>query len=178
MARVIIQAMYRYQEQLLANNIDAEQHIRDVMADDADLVITVLKDRNFDEAMQIEMTASSATVNRDIERQNAMFLVGLLAQYYQKVIELTAIVANPQTPPEVAAVAKKIAIAAGEAIERTVRTFDQVRDPATFIIKFEEEIDAATASAADSNALMALTQMLQGGGALGPGEPPIEAPVV
>jgi hypothetical protein len=177
LASVVIQAMYRYQEQLLAQNIKAEQHIRDVMEDDADYIISILKDRNFDEGMKIEMTASSATVNREVERQNAMFLVGLLAQYYQKVIELTTIVANPQTPKEVAAVAKKIAIAAGEAIERCVRTFDQVRDPAAFIVKFEDEIDAAAASAADQTALQGLMAMLAGGGALGPGEPPITTPV-
>ena len=37
----------------------------------------------------------------------------------------------------------KIADAAGEVIDRTIRTFDQVRDPALFIIEVEEEMAAA-----------------------------------
>lgn len=161
MAGCIRQAMYRYQEQLLAKNKYAETHIMEVMGAEAGLeVIEVLRDVNFDEAVKIELTASSATVNRDVERQNAMFLVGLLAQYYEKVVQLVTIVANPQTPPQVADVAKKIAVAAGEIIERTIRTFDSIRDPGTFIIEFEKEVDDAANSAADANSLQALMMML------------------
>lgn len=163
-AGVVIQAMYRYQEQLLANNAYAHDHIAEIMGDEAPLIIEVLKDKNFAEAITIELTASSATVNREVERQNAMFLVGLLSQYYQKVIELTTIVSNPQTPPEVRDVAKKISMAAGEAIERTIRTFDQMRDPEAFIVHFEKEIDDAAAGADMQNGLMALMAMLGQGG--------------
>ena len=80
---------------------------------------------------------------KDGDRQNAMMLVNILAQYYQRTLELVAIAANPQTPPAVVEVAKKIADSAGEIIDRTIRTFDQIRDPSTFIIQVEEEIDQA-----------------------------------
>lgn len=177
---VCIQAMYRYQERLLADDKLTETHIREIMGDDAPMVIEVLKDKNFDESIAIELMASSATINREVERQNAMFLVSLLAQYYQKVIELTALVSNPETPPAVAAVAKKIAVAAGEAIERTIRTFDQVRDPAAFVVSFENEVDAAAADAQSQNALQGLVEMMGGGGMNGmgmSGSPPIETPI-
>ena len=174
-AGVVMQAMYRYQEQLLANNRYAEEHIMDIMGlEDGQLIVEVLKDKNFAEGVHVELTASSATVNREVERQNAMFLVGLLTQYYQKVVDLTMIVANPQTPPEVRDVAKKISMAAGEAIERTIRTFDQMRDPEAFIVHFEQEIDAAGQSAQNQQALQALMAMMGAGGG---GMNGIETPV-
>jgi hypothetical protein len=39
-------------------------------------------------------------------------------------------------------VAVKIAEASGEVIDRTIRTFDQVRDPAAFIVDMESAIGA------------------------------------
>ena len=81
--------------------------------------------------------------NKEAERQATFQLVGILAQYYQRSIELVTIAANPATPPAVADVAKQIAESAGEVIERTLRTFDQVRDPSLFLIEVEEAIDEA-----------------------------------
>jgi hypothetical protein len=142
-AKAIIQCMYRYQERLLANDTRVEENIRSVLGTrDGALVINALKRPDFDEAVAIEMTASGATTNRDADRQNAIMLVNILSSYYQKTLELVMIASNPQTPPEVRDVATKISGAASEIIERTIRTFDQVRDPQTFIIDVEREIDA------------------------------------
>jgi len=71
---------------------------------------------------------------------------------------------NPQTPPEIAGIAKKIATSAGEIIDRTIRTFDQVRDPSTFVIDIEEELNNIEANSGDQQALASLMQMLGGGG--------------
>jgi len=103
----------------------------------ANLVIDALKNDSFDEQVDIELTAASASVNREADRQNAILLTNLLGQYYQRTLELVSIAANPQTPPEVRTIANRIASAAGEVIDRTIRTFDQVRDPATFVIDVE-----------------------------------------
>ena len=170
-AGCVKQAMYRYQERLLANDTRVAEHINTVMgSEDGALVIQVLKDRNFDQSIAIEMTASSANVNREVDRQNAMFLVQMLAQYYDKVVQLMAIVANPQLPQPVRDVAKKIADAAGEIIERTVRTFDSIRDPAAFIINVESEIDQLSMDAQMQQAIpMLLAQM---GGATNGGAAP------
>ena len=137
------QCLYRYQERLLAGDRAVEEDIMSVMGDeDGRLVIDVLRDDKFDEGMKIELTASSASVNRDADRQNSIMLVNLLAQYYQRTLELVSIAANPTTPPVIRDVAQKIANSAGEIIERTIRTFDQVRDPNTFIIDVNDELDA------------------------------------
>lgn len=168
-AEAVRQCMYRYQERLLAGDTQAEDHIRDVLGVEAgDRVIRLLKSRDFDEAVMIEMTASSASVNRDADRQNAMLLVNILTQYYGGVLQMATIAANPQAPPQVRDVATRIAQAAGEVIERVIRTFDQVRDPETFIVQMEEAVDGLGGLAPEG--LLGLAGMLGlpgGGGAAG-----------
>lgn len=138
----IIQCLYRYQERLLVGDKEVEKHIVELMdSQEGRLVIDVLKDENFDENFKVELTVSSASVNRDADRQNAIILVNLLATYYQRTLELVAIAANPQTPEPVRDVARKIANSAGEIIERTIRTFDQIRDPEAFIVDVNAELD-------------------------------------
>ena len=138
------QGLYRYQEQVLAGKAKVLAHIvRVVGVEDGYRVISLLRDPNFDEGVIVELTAASASVNKEADRQATFQLVGLLAQYYQKVIELATIAANPQAPPVVGEIAKDVAEAMGELVERTLRTFDQVRDPALFVIEMGDKIDEA-----------------------------------
>ena len=139
-------------------------------AEDGALVIDVLRTPRFDDAVSIELTASSASVNRDADRQNAIMLVNILATYYQRTLELVAIASSPQTPEPVRAVAQKIATAAGELIDRTIRAFDQIRDPQTFIVDVEAEIDQ-TVGTQPQQALAGLIQLIGGGGNGRPLEP-------
>jgi predicted transcriptional regulator len=140
------QALYRYQEKVLAGRSKVLAHIVAILGiEDGYRVIGLLKSEEFDEGIVVELTAASSSVNKEAERQATFQLVGILSQYYSKTLELVTIAANPQTPPAIAEVAKQIAEAAGEIIERTIRTFDQVRDPALFMIEVEEAIDQATA---------------------------------
>jgi hypothetical protein len=160
--------LYRYQELALAGSSEARAHIAKVIGEeDAQRVWNVLKDESFDEHISIELTASSASVNREADRQNAMMLVTILGQYYQRTIELVSLAASPQTPPPVATVAKQIAEKAGEVIDRTIRTFDQVRDPSSFILQVEEEIDAAMENAPQQAIQQLLTTLGQGGAPAG-----------
>src|SRR3990167_8067952 len=138
----VIQCLYRYQERLLMGDRKTEIHITELMgSEEGRFVIDTLKDEKFDENYKVELTVSSASVNRDADRQNAIILVNLLATYYQRTLELVAIAANPQTPEPVRDVARKIANSAGEIIERTIRTFDQIRDPEAFIVDVNTELD-------------------------------------
>lgn len=158
LARSLMQCMYRYQEQILSNNQAAIEHIYAVLGtNDGSRVVAILANQNFDENMLVEMTAASASVNREADRQNAMMLVQLLAGYYQRTLELVGIASSPETPPEVRKIALKIATAAGEVIDRTIRTFDQVRDPSLFIIEVEDEMQSAMANAPQQG----LGQLLQ-----------------
>lgn len=142
-ARAVRQCLYRYQERLLSGDRETVSHLERVLGPaEAAGVIALLKDKDFDESVAVELTSSSASVNRDADRQNAIMLVNLLAQYYQRTLELVSVSANPATPPAVREVATKIAEAAGKIIERTIRTFDVVRDPETFIVDVEAELDS------------------------------------
>jgi hypothetical protein len=163
-AGALIQCLYRYQEQLLAGNQNAAKGIFEVLGyQDGGLLIDLLRQPSFDEQVDLELTAASASTNREADRQNAIILTNLLAQYYQRTLELISISANPQTPPEVREVATKIARAAGEIIDRTIRTFDQVRDPATFVIEVDREMTRLESTAGSPQmALMQLFQALAG----------------
>lgn len=157
------QACYRYQERLKSGDEGAMAYIYNVLGyEDGNRVIDVLRRESFDEHVDMELTASSASVNREADRQSAIMLTNILGQYYQRTIELIMLAVNPQTPPEVAGIARKIADSAGEIIDRTIRTFDQVRDPGTFVIDVEEELNSIEQSSGDQQALMGLMQMLTG----------------
>jgi len=158
------QALYRYQEKVLSGRAKVLAHIVRILgAEDGYRVISLLRNEDFDEGVVVELTAASAMVNKEAERQATFQLVGILSQYYQKTLELITIAANPQTPPVIADVAKQIAESAGEVIERTLRTFDQVRDPALFMIEVEEAIDQATADRPRQAVLQLLGGMQQAG---------------
>lgn len=165
-AAAVKQCLYREQERLLDGDPDLEDHLRKVHGNiKGQLIIDLLRDPDFDDSFVVELTASSATVNRDVERQNAILLVNFLGQYYQRVLELVAIASNPQTPPAVADAARKIADAAGAIVQRTLTTFDQVRDPSTFIVDINDELDAAVQPAQQGMQLLQLLlQSALGGG--------------
>lgn len=173
-AGALKQCLYRYQERLLAGDQAAMASIYNVLGyDDGNRVIDLLKNESFDEQVNVELTASSASVNKEADRQNSILLTNILGQYYQRTLELVTIAANPQTPPEVRNIANKIASAAGEVIDRTIRTFDQVRDPAAFVIEVESELQQLEATGgSQQQAMMQLFQALMGGQQ----EKPLELP--
>lgn len=160
-ARAVRQCLYRYQERLLAGDLQLEGHLRNVVGNESgNVLVKLLRDPDFDEAINVEITASSVSVNREADRQNAMMLTSILASYYQRTLELVTIAANPMTPAPVRDVAKKIAESAGAIIERTIRTFDQVRDPEAFIITIENELDGNPAL--EQSGLAGLAQLIAG----------------
>lgn len=164
-SNAVKQALFRYQEKVLAGRVKVMAHIVRILGvEDGHRVINLLRNQDFDEGIIVELTASSATVNKEAERQATFQLVGILSQYYTRTLELVTIAANPQTPPAVADVAKRIAEAAGEIIERTIRTFDQVRDPSLFIIEMEEAIDDAVADRPRQAVMQLLSMQGQAGG--------------
>lgn len=142
----IIQCLWRYHEMLLGQGEDGEaaNDIRAVLGDeDGNRVIRLLRLDNFTQCVQVELTASSASVNRDSDKQNALLLVNLLLSYYERTMNLATLASAPGVPPLVAETAKKVSDAAGEVIERTIRTFDQIRDPKRFIVDLSMMIDEA-----------------------------------
>lgn len=180
-AGAVRQALLRVAERIRAGDLDYEQHILTSVGEEAGAqVIDCLKDPNFDHSIGIEVTASSNAVNKDADRQNCVTLVNLLAPYYEKMLMLVTTVSNPMTPPEVRTMALKIATATSELIDRTIRTFEQFRDPETFITDPSAEIESTQQSADLSNQmqLASMAGMMGGGGGGMPGQlqPPSGGP--
>jgi hypothetical protein len=174
-AEAVKQCLYRVQERLLAEGNDGKTHqlMLKVCGAEAGEAIMLLKDQEFDEAVKIELTASSAQQNREVERQNQLLLVNIMTGYYKSTLELSIVASNPQTPPPVKEVADKIIKASREVMERTLRTFDAIRDPEGLLIEMENAEAQATAGApqAGLDGLGAIMGMLGNMGAATPGPP-------
>jgi len=131
----VLQCIERYRERLLAGDRRAEEQIaRVVGAEDAARIQRVLVQDGFEEMVTVELTASSAMLNRESDKQNALMLVNVLGQYYQQVLQYMGIAANPQTPPPIQQAALQVIQKGTELMDRTIRTFDQIRDPETFLV--------------------------------------------
>lgn len=163
-ANALSQCLYRYQERILAGDRQAMESIFAVVGYEAGMnIVDMLQNESFDEQVDIELTAASASTNRESDRQNAIMLTNMLAQYYQRTLELMAIASSPETPEAVRSVATKIASAASEIIDRTVRTFDQVRDPSTFVVEVDAEMQQLQAqTSATQDTLNSLFTALAG----------------
>lgn len=170
-ADAVKQGLYRYHERVMAGDTEVIDYIFEVMGQEqGQRIVTVLGNRGFLQDMEVEMTASSASINKEADRQSAAILVNILAQYYQRTIELVTIAANPAVPPQVREVAARIATIVGEVIERTVRTFDQVRDPQTFVVQVEDLVNQEQVAPDALAQLIALTGQGAQQGGLGQGD--------
>ena len=161
LADSVRQCCYRYSERIRADDTEVQDHIRSVLGnEDGDLVINALSSDQFDEAILLELTASSPLANRESDRQNSLLLMNMLIQFYERIMQLAIVAANPQVPPEIKSVAGKIANGSNEIMDRTIRTFDQVRDPGQFLIDINEEFDKLSAGTPDQRGQ--LMQLIQG----------------
>lgn len=141
-AEAVRHAIDRIRERLLGGDAKLEANIREMLSErDAENVLEVLSlPQPVSASVAIEFTAASASVNRDADRQNALLLTQVLGQYYQRMIELGLLAANPQTPPEVKQLIARILEKGTEIMDRTIRTFELVRDPNTFLVNTSLEL--------------------------------------
>lgn len=166
-AGCVKQALYRYQEQLLAKNRVVEKKIVRMMGEERGaLIIELLKDKEFDNAIKITLTASSVRQNRQVEQQNWLLVLPQILNYYERAFQLVQIMSQPGIPEPMRKVASQIFTRAGEIIDRALRNFD-VKDPQTFILKIEEELQQM--QGLDQQGVTGLAQFISqlGGGAGG-----------
>jgi hypothetical protein len=129
----------------------------------ANLISDVLKLQDFTHAVAIEFTASSASVNKEADRQNAIILTNTLGQYYQQAVALAMQAADPNTPPAVRELLLDISKKGTEMMDRTLRTFDQIRDPEAFLVD-PSPIETAIADAEQQAEAAAMAQALASAG--------------
>jgi len=162
-AAAVRQAIYRYRERLLIGDQKIRQHIENVVgAEGAELLDELLTSDDFDKAVSVEFTAASASINREADRQNAVMLTQLLGQYYPQIVGLAMQAAQGQVPPEVRSLLVDAAKKGTELMERTLRTFDQVRDPKAFLMDPDKIESAVEASAAQAEQQALMQQVIQG----------------
>jgi hypothetical protein len=160
-----MQCAYRYREQILAGNAAAAQNILRVMGpEDARRVINVLLSDHFEDGVNVEMTASSVSVNQEADRQNMLAIISTLGPYYQQALQLVQLASTPGQPEPVIQVSIRIAQAVSELLDRVLRTWPTMKDPQTFIVEMEDILDSLPLQPEGLNGLGALIQQVAGGG--------------
>jgi hypothetical protein len=93
---------------------------------DGELVENVLNlpDEFIADGIGMELTASTATINREIEKQGLLAMMGTLTQYYQQLIQIGGIAMNPQTPPPIQQMAIQMADGARYLMSMIVQTYE------------------------------------------------------
>ena len=81
----------------------------------------------------IETTATSQSINRQADKQNAIERMQIMGGFYEKMMGLGQVLLNPQTPPPMKELVTGIAAAAVESVKAYLRGFDDIRDPDVFI---------------------------------------------
>ena len=97
-----------------------------VKGQDGELVEKVfnLPDEFLADGIGMELTASTATINREIEKQGLLAMMGTLTQYYQQLIQIGGMAVNPQTPPPIQQMALQMADGARYLMSMIVQTYE------------------------------------------------------
>lgn len=138
---VVLQCLLRLQEQVRGGNEAIVKKLADILGEQkAELVIELFKHSAVEltDALDIQLTASSVSVNREADRQNMTMLVSQIYQpYLQGMAQLAQVKAQPPFPG-----ADKVADQAAQALNRLmhkiVKTFDQISDVNGFLIDLDE----------------------------------------
>lgn len=74
--------------------------------------------------LAVELSASTATINRETEKQGLIGLLGVVSNYYEKLAQIGMVVLNPNVPPEMKDLMIREAEGAKHLMKRIVQTFD------------------------------------------------------
>src|SRR4029077_11138369 len=83
-----------------------------------------LPDEFVADGIGIELTASTATINREIEKQGLMAMFGTLTQYYQQLLQISQVTMTPTTPPPIQQLALEMADGARYLMSMIVQTYE------------------------------------------------------
>lgn len=85
-----------------------------------DLPTTYIADK-----LAVELTASTATINKQVEQQGLIALMGILIQNMQLGQQAASIIVNPQAPPEMREYTMRAYEGITNLVKRITQTFDQ-----------------------------------------------------
>lgn len=129
-------------------------------ADASDLKLLQLSfpKKPLDTVVSIEVTAGTSTINRQVQRQDALSLFQLMMNFYQQALQMGQLLATPGLPPPFIHLATQIASGSKALMAEILQSFEERREEE--LIPDLEEIYAALG-----------TFSLAQGAALGPGLP-------
>jgi hypothetical protein len=152
-AQLAIQCLYRIQEQVKGGPEKAAtvKALKQIMGDEkADRIIALFRrtDIELTDALDVQLTAASVSVNREADRQNmVMLMTQVMPLYWNGKKELAQIIAQPPFPG-----AKETAMQADQLLEKlknkVLQTFDEIADGRTMTIdlsavaQMAEQMDA------------------------------------
>jgi hypothetical protein len=141
-ADAVRQCLYRYQEKLLAEYTkdQVENKFKALLGEeDGALVATLLKDKNFHHGVEVDLTALSATTNREVEKQNAVAVMDLMfSRVYTNMLKFMEIASNPTLPVELRETAGLVFKKSQELAESALSKFREIRDPARFLVQLSQ----------------------------------------
>jgi hypothetical protein len=161
-AQLVIQCLYRIQEQVKGGLEKAAtiKALKQIMGDvKAERIIALMRraDIELTDALDVQLTAASVSVNREADRQNmVMLMTQVMPLYWNGKKELAQIIAQPPFPG-----AKETAEQADVLLEKlknkVLQTFDEIADGRTMTI----DLSAVAQMAEQMDAQFA--QLAQGG---------------
>lgn len=162
LAGAVEECVYRFQERVKLGDEDAIAIIRKVCKEKAEWLIGFFRDQDVDlqDVAEIELTASSVSVNRESDRQNMVMLGGLFEKYVQGRVQLQQLAeqAKMQMDQGMMQIAKEGAEALNNIFKRVFRSFDQVSDVRSVMI----ELEPGEQTAMDQTGLAGIGQQING----------------
>ncbi len=136
-AAAIRQCLYRTQERIKAKDKAVIEDIKNVLGDKADKFLELMgKVDNLIDAVDIQVTASSVSINREADRQSWVMLSQLAEKYYQSRIQLEQLKAQAPTQ-EMKQLVEAIEAASIKLMRRILRTFETVSDVDAYLAEVE-----------------------------------------
>lgn len=138
-AQLVVQCLYRIQEQVKGGPEKAAtiKALKQIMGDEkADRIVGLFRrsDIELTDAVDVQLTAGSVSVNREADRQNmVMLMTQVMPLYWSAKKELAQYIAQPPFPG-----ARETAIQADKLLEKlknkVLQTFDEIADGRTMTI--------------------------------------------
>ena len=72
----------------------------------------------------IDVTATSASLNKDVQIRTSMVLMQLVTQYYEQMIQSMMLAVNPQVPPQIRMLAQQMVVGGTTLMRRVMDAYD------------------------------------------------------
>lgn len=114
----------------LIQQMNPDGVVRQVLGRDADkfkAIKLIFPDVPLDTAVSVEVVAGTATINRQVQRQDSITLFQLLMSFYQQSFQLGQLLAQPGIPPQLAMLGMQLAKGGETMMKEILLSFENRR---------------------------------------------------